>query len=235
MLDRSLTLSWLSLMCSSLMTRTAVTLSATLLLSSSNSLSCLSTILPENIPKQLTLFLQMFPIIQRVPKRRSGKIPFFFEEKEKMFDQNLQESEKFQEVQKIHFFFRSRLVFTHSCLISSCFFSLFERSNSFVSATFSFFSRFSCFFFVVSFFFSWQLFKNIFCFLFRLLLFSIFFFFSFSFSPKTIILLVSNNIKINVYMSNSFFAALFDLNFLSPLFFVFTLCLSLFSFLVFGT
>ena len=77
MLHITLSFVCLSFMCSSLMTRTAVTLSATLLLYSSNFLSCLSTILSENIPEQLLLFLQIFPINKRVPKRRSGKILIF--------------------------------------------------------------------------------------------------------------------------------------------------------------
>ena len=41
----------------------------------------------KNILKRLTLFVQIFSIIKRVPKRRSGKIPILWE-KVKMFDQN---------------------------------------------------------------------------------------------------------------------------------------------------
>ena len=123
-----------------------------------------------------------------------------------MFDQNLQESEKFQEVQKIHFLFRSRPCFYIFLFDLLLFFSLFERSNSFVSVTFSFFYRFFLFcFFDVSFFSLDNFFKIFSSFCFISCYFRFLFFFLFLFYTKTIILLVSNNINIYMYTCLNFF------------------------------
>ena len=191
------------------MTRAAVTLSASLLLYSSNSLNCPSTILAEkNILKQWTLCLQIFPIKKRVPKRRSGKIVVFFWEKEKNLDQNLQESEKCQEVQKIHFLFDLVLFFLFVSDLFSCylFFHLIIWKNWLICFwhVFIFLSVF-LFFLLFPFFLLQTFFCNTFssfCFIFY---FYIPFFISFFFSPKTIILLVSNNLNIYIKIYVSFF------------------------------
>ena len=111
MLHMTLSFVCLSFMCSSLMTRTAVTLSATLLLYSSNLLSCLSTILSENIPEQLILFLQIFPIIKRVPKRRIWENTFF-EKKKRCLIKTYKSQKNSKKIKKSNSFF-DRVLFLH--------------------------------------------------------------------------------------------------------------------------
>ena len=114
-----------------------------------------------------------------------------------MFDQNLQESEKFQEVQKnpfpfvispyfYIFFFDLLLFFLFVSDLFSCYL-LFFSSNNLKELTHVFHSRFHCslgflVFFAVSFFSLDNFFeKKVFFFLFHLLFFSIPFFLSSSF------------------------------------------------------